>query len=203
MMRMTTIILFVVSCTVIAPAFALEPSAPTYLVPLSECSMLIRSLPSSPVSKANSINHVPRVVVLGGAFPMVFVSYTTGPFVNQVVLVLPRAAKQSADIMNKYLRNISPETKLSIETMKFNFWPRRTEVAVKDLALVSSKLRPVTFRHTRPKTENHSWWDLPRTTFFAPINGSKGKRIGVRYHPEIWPRIWEQIDLVPAAPKLK
>lgn len=134
---------------------------------------------------------------------MAFVSYTTGPFVNQVMLVLPRAAKQSPDVMNKYLQNISPDTKLSIETMKLNFWPRRTEVAVKDLALTSDKLRPVTFRHTRPKNEDCPWWDRPRTTFFAPINGSKGRQIGVKYHPEIWPRIWEQIDLVPAASRLR
>ncbi|RHZ72911.1 hypothetical protein CDV55_103626 [Aspergillus turcosus] len=114
MLRITTIFLFGVSCLVVAPAF-FSDDYPWYIAP---------------------------AVVVGGALPMLFVAYTSAPFVNFVHLALPVFARRSREQTVQYAKNLPPTATLYINTMKFTTIPRQTEVRLGDLVRDKALLRP-------------------------------------------------------------
>ncbi|KAF4214126.1 hypothetical protein CNMCM6805_008308 [Aspergillus fumigatiaffinis] len=114
MLRITTIFLFGVSCLVVAPAF-FSDDYPWYIAP---------------------------AVVVGGALPMLFVAYTSAPFVNFVHLALPVFARRSREQTLQYAKNLPPTATLYINTMKFTTIPRQTEVRLGDLVRDKALLRP-------------------------------------------------------------
>ncbi|GFG11228.1 hypothetical protein IFM5058_05320 [Aspergillus udagawae] len=114
MLRITTIFLFGVSCLVVAPAF-FSDDYPWYIAP---------------------------AVVAGGALPMLFVAYTSAPFVNFVHLALPVFARRSREQTLQYAKNLPPTATLYINTMKFTTIPRQTEVRLGDLVRDKALLRP-------------------------------------------------------------
>ncbi|KAF3483950.1 uncharacterized protein GIQ15_03274 [Arthroderma uncinatum] len=163
MMRVTTILLFVVSCSVVAPAFY-AADFPWYIAP---------------------------AIVIGGAIPMLFVSFTTAPFVNQVYLSLPAFTQQSKEHLRTYLNKIPRTATLNIETMKFNFYPKRTLVSIADLAPRKSKLRPVSLMNINPQPR--PWWKgKDQVLFFAPEKSRPAKSTS-RFLPEAWEKVFAQI----------
>ncbi|KMU73328.1 hypothetical protein DIZ76_014010 [Coccidioides immitis] len=163
MMRLSTILIFVVSCTVVAPAFY-AAEYPWY---------------------------IPPAIIAAGAFPMLFVSYTAAPFVNLVYLALPAFAQQSREHMLSYLQNVPRTATLSIETMKFNFYPRRTQVAISDLAPGKSLTRPVSFINTNPQPQ--PWWRGKDGVHFYTPEANRPAKSTPKFFPEAWERVFAQI----------
>ncbi|EGD97234.1 hypothetical protein TESG_04646 [Trichophyton tonsurans CBS 112818] len=163
LMRVTTILIFVVSCTVVAPAFY-AAEFPWYIAP---------------------------AIVLGGAIPMLFVSFTAAPFVNQVYLSLPNFTQQSREHLRAYLNKIPRNATLNVETMKFNFYPKRTLVSISDLVPRTSMVRPVSFMNINPQPR--PWWKgRDQVLFFAPEK-SRPARSTPRFLPEIWEQVFTLI----------
>ncbi|KAM5496070.1 hypothetical protein McaMca56_004740 [Microsporum canis] len=162
-MRVTTILVFVVSCAVVAPAFY-AAEFPWYIAP---------------------------AIVVGGAIPMLFVSFTAAPFVNQVYLSLPTFTQQSREHLRAYLNKLPRNATLNVETMKFNFYPKRTLVSISDLVPRSSMLRPVSFMNINPQPR--PWWKgKDQVLFFAPEK-SRPARSTSNFLPEIWEQVFTQI----------
>lgn len=118
---------------------------------------------------------------------MFFVSYTAAPFVNHISLALPAFAQQSREHMLSYLKNIPRTATLNIETMKFNFYPRRTQVAISDLFPAKALTRPVSFININPQPR--PWWKgQDGVYFFAPEKNRPAKST-----PKFFPEAWEQV----------
>lgn len=131
------------------------------------------------------------LVVIGGAIPMLFVSYTAAPFVNQVFLSLPGFAQQSTMGMQSYLRSVPRTATLGIETMKFNFYPKRTVVSISDLAPTKSMTRPVSFMNTHP--QSRPWWQGKESSLFYTPEKNPRATSTKNFHPEVWEQVFSQI----------
>ncbi|KAL2814300.1 hypothetical protein BJX63DRAFT_431456 [Aspergillus granulosus] len=124
-------------------------------------------------------------VIIGGAIPMLFVSYTSAPFVNFVHLALPVSVRRSREQALQYAKQLPPTATLYINTMKFTTIPRQTQVRLGDLVPDKSKLRPIphtklifsstpSFSSLYPQTPTLSTSNqLPPS---ARMNAQKGKQ---------------------------
>ncbi|KAJ9296093.1 hypothetical protein DTO271G3_5668 [Paecilomyces variotii] len=164
MLRITTIFIFGVSCLVVAPAF-FASDFPWYIAP---------------------------AVVIGGALPLLFVAYTSGPFVNYIHLALPVAARKSRETAIEYAKNLPPSATLYLNTMKFTTIPRQTEVRLADLVPDKELLRPVSFRNQNPAPLR--WWQLSTLRKFYTTEKSKPAKSTSTFYPEIWEHVYNQIQ---------
>ncbi|KAL5050748.1 hypothetical protein BDW71DRAFT_105700 [Aspergillus fruticulosus] len=164
MLRITTIFLFGVSVLVVAPAF-MSSDFPWYLGP---------------------------AIVIGGALPMLFVSYTSAPYVNFVHLALPISVRRSREQAVQYAKRLPPTATLYINTMKFNTIPRQTEVRLADLVPDKSKIRPVSFRNQNPAPL--PWWKGKILQQFYTAEKSKPGKDSRTFYPELWEHVYKQIQ---------
>jgi hypothetical protein len=167
MLRITTIFLFGVSCLVVAPAF-FSDDYPWYIAP---------------------------AVVVGGALPMLFVAYTSAPFVNFVHLALPVFARRSREQTLQYAKSLPPTATLYINTMKFTTIPRQTEVRLGDLVRDKALLRPVSFRNTNPAPL--PWWAGRTLRQFYTAEKSQPGKESSTFYPELWEHVYRQIQTSP------
>lgn len=121
---------------------------------------------------------------------MLFVAYTASPFVNQVYLSLPGFAMQSKHNMLQYLRNVPRTASLSIETTRYNFYPRKTEVALANLVPSKSMTRPVSFMRTDSQSP---WWKNKDPIYFFAPDKSRPARSTHKFFPEVWERVFDLI----------
>ncbi|EEH46968.2 uncharacterized protein PADG_03066 [Paracoccidioides brasiliensis Pb18] len=163
-MRITTILIFSVSCLVVAPAFYYSEDLPWYIVP---------------------------AIVVGGSIPMLFVLYTTAPFVNFIYLSIPRAAQRTRQRAQSYLKDVPRNAVLNIETMKFNFYFRKTQVVLSDLILGRSMFRPVNLINTNPMPQ--PWWKGNNVFFYAPAKTRFSAKPTSKYFPEVWEEVFAKI----------
>ncbi|KAL4946711.1 hypothetical protein BDV06DRAFT_54804 [Aspergillus oleicola] len=163
-LRITTIFVFGASCLVVAPAF-MSDEFPSYLGP---------------------------AIVLGGALPMLFVAYTSAPYVNFVHLALPISVRRSREQAVQYAKQLPQTATLYFNTMKFNTIPRQTEVRLADLVPDKSPIRPVTFRNKNPLPR--PWWrGKSLQQFFTAEKSKPGKQSGT-FYPELWENVYKQIQ---------
>ncbi|KAL4782476.1 hypothetical protein BJX76DRAFT_290663 [Aspergillus varians] len=163
MLRITTIFVFGVSCLVVAPAF-MSSEFPSYLGP---------------------------AIVIGGALPMLFVSYTSAPYVNFVHLALPISVRRSREQAVQYAKKLPPTATLYINTMKFNTLPRQTEVRLSDLVPDKSAIRPVSFRNKNPASL--PWWRGKTLSQFFTAEKSKPGKESTTFYPDLWENVLKQI----------
>ncbi|KAL3485622.1 hypothetical protein BJX62DRAFT_229389 [Aspergillus germanicus] len=163
MLRITTIFLFGVTCLVVAPAF-MSADFPSYVGP---------------------------AIIIGGALPMLFVSYTSAPFVNFVHLALPVSVRRSREQALQYAKQLPPTATLYINTMKFTTIPRQTQVRLGDLVPDKSKIRPVSFRNQNPAPL--PWWRGKTLRQFYTTEKSKPGRESTTFYPELWEHVYKQI----------
>ncbi|KAL4922502.1 hypothetical protein BDW62DRAFT_172652 [Aspergillus aurantiobrunneus] len=164
MLRITTIFLFGVSCLVVAPAF-MSSDFPSYLGP---------------------------AIVIGGALPMLFVAYTSAPYVNFVHLALPISVRRSQEQAITYAKKLPSTATLYINTMKFNTIPRQTEVRLADLVPDKSPIRPVSFRNKNPASL--PWWRGKSLQQFYTTEKSKPGKQSTTFYPGLWEHVYQQIQ---------
>ena len=131
------------------------------------------------------------IVTMAGAVPLLFVSYTTAPFVNFVHMALPVFARRSREQVTQYAKNLPPSATLYINTMKFTTIPRQTEVRLGDLVPDRAALRPVSFRNKNPALP--PWWKLKTQDQFYTREGSKPARQSSTVYTDLWEDIYRQI----------
>jgi hypothetical protein len=175
MLRTATIFVAGVSSMIIAPAFFAD-EFPSYLAPLSMSTF-----------NFEIYRHIlTDVVVIGGALPLIFVGYTTAPFVNNIYIHLPVFARKSREAALEYVKSLPSTATLSIRTMKITTIPRTTEVRISDLVPDKAILRPVSFRNTY----SLGWGTLKQ--FYASPT-SKNARSTPKFYPELWDHIYTRI----------
>ena len=92
---------------------------------------------------------------------MVFVAYTTSPFVNEVYIRLPFFARRSRDQLMRWSQNIAPDTEMGIKTMRFYGRQHVTRMLLKDLKPMNARLGVVNVeRVVKDDVQNQqrAWW---------------------------------------------
>lgn len=131
-------------------------------------------------------------VIAGGALPMIFVAFTSAPYVNFVHLALPAFARRSREAAVHYAKDLPPTAMLYINTMRFNTIPRTIPVRVGDLVADQHTLRPVAFRNTKP-IERPWWMGKPTNQFYTGDHSQPGRQSSA-FYPEVWPSIFQRIQ---------
>jgi hypothetical protein len=121
---------------------------------------------------------------------MVFVAYTTGPFVNYIHLRLPVFARASRDMMLRYSQKLPKDAEVDITTMNFIGKPRVSRVKVCELYPTQQRFGLANYaRNTRMSNANRPWW-MGRTPTLFGVHGSRGKVRG----GEAWNNIARSIE---------
>ncbi len=85
---------------------------------------------------------------------MLFVAYTTSPFVVYVHLRLPYYARRSPDILTRFSRTLAPTTELDITTMRFTGWSGITRVRLGELKPARKRLGVVNLTRMIPSNDH-------------------------------------------------
>ncbi|KAI1647144.1 uncharacterized protein F4817DRAFT_316236 [Daldinia loculata] len=121
---------------------------------------------------------------LSAIIPLVFVAYTTSPFVSFIHMRLPPVARQSEDMLRRFARAIPANTELDITTMSFIAKPRVSRVKLSDLRPVSRRFGIVNLaRDTSAENAARRWYRFRAVGDFN-AQGSTATRA---------PWVWESI----------
>jgi hypothetical protein len=103
---------------------------------------------------------------------MIFVSYTTAPFVNYVHLRLPQFARISRENVLRYSKSLPRNATLEITTMNIIGKPRVSRVGVADLYPIKRRLSLANYaRDTKEKAAKRPWWAMKPVKEFAILGG--------------------------------
>ncbi|QQK39784.1 60S ribosomal protein L6-1 [Penicillium digitatum] len=170
-LRITTVLLFGAACLIVAPACSVANDYPWYSTP---------------------------AVIVAGALPMLFVSYTAAPYVNFIHLALPAFARKSREAAVQYAKDLPPTAVLYLTSMRFNTIPRQTTARLGDLVPLKDTLRPVTFQNLKPSPQR--WWQGRAPTQFYTGSHSKPGRQTSAFFPDLWNGIYQQIQKAKSQP---
>ncbi|MCJ1405303.1 hypothetical protein MMC11_008530 [Xylographa trunciseda] len=163
--KITTIFLFAFSSLIIAPTYYYLPSGPDWAA---------------------------AAIVVGGAIPLLFVGYTTKPFVNYVHIRLPIFARQSQEHLLRWSKTIAPDTEIDMTTMRFFGLPRVSRMQVADLRETKRSTLSVANLARVPaqsdSAKKRPWWAGKEVMrFYIGHNERKGSESA------IWPSVLEAI----------
>ncbi|KAI1464004.1 uncharacterized protein F4812DRAFT_444176 [Daldinia caldariorum] len=97
--------------------------------------------------------------MLSAIVPMVFVAYTTSPFVSFIHMRLPPVARQSEDMLRRFARAIPADAELEVTTMSFIAKPRVSRVKASELRPVSRRFGIVNLaRDTAAENAARPWY---------------------------------------------
>ena len=171
-MRIVTIVVFGLGVTMIAPRMFFDPDQSMWWVP---------------------------GVLLGSAVPLVLTALLSAPYVSTIRVLLPSSAKKSTEALWRFAERVPPETKVSLQSMRWLPWPTHKEVFFCDLRRLPGRKLSVNLEHLPLGNE-------------AAKNASKifGGRLAMRMYgrywvdmtsrnksqaPGVWEKMWEQIPI--------
>ena len=122
---------------------------------------------------------------------MVFVAYTTTPFVSYAHLRLPVFARQSREQLFKWARKIPPSTEIDLTTIRSFGRPRVSRMKISDLRTTSARLGVANLAR-RPQssgteTKRPSWRGKPQGLFYIGNDDGKSRE------PSLLQRILEVV----------
>ncbi|RAK86771.1 hypothetical protein BO79DRAFT_152920 [Aspergillus costaricaensis CBS 115574] len=164
-LKLVSLLIFGVSCFLLAPAFASSDEHPWYLAP---------------------------AIAIGGTLPMIFILYTTAPFVVYVHVAIPAFARRSRETMIEYVKNLPPTATLYMTTIRSSSLPQQTEVRLGDLVLNKSFLRPVTFTNSKPAPS--PWWAGKTPQHFYTDVRAQRSTESPNYFPTLWDDVFKKIQ---------
>ncbi|KAI5921119.1 hypothetical protein F4810DRAFT_385809 [Camillea tinctor] len=125
----------------------------------------------------------PNIVrsALSGIIPLAFVAYTTAPFVTFIHLRLPPYARQSKELLARFVKHLPPDTELEITTMNFLAKPRISKVKISDLKPSKSRFGLVSLtRDTKAENAKRKWYQ-PRAVGQFSVQSNTMPRV-----PWVW-----------------
>ncbi|KYK57605.1 uncharacterized protein DCS_04616 [Drechmeria coniospora] len=140
-------------------------------------------------------------VVLCGILPIIFVSYTTAPFVTHIHMHLPPAARTSRAVLERFVAALPPSTPLTMTTMSLIAKPRYSSLNAGDLAPVSKRFGLVNYvRDTANENKARSWYNHRAVSqFYVQSGGADVKKTTKSHRPgtrkrgvvDVW--IWDAL----------
>ncbi|KAI0837642.1 hypothetical protein F5Y06DRAFT_70900 [Hypoxylon sp. FL0890] len=126
---------------------------------------------------------------LSAIVPLVFVAYTTSPFVSFIHMRLPPYARQSEDMLRRFVRTIPPNTELDITTMSFIAKPRVSRVKLSDLHPVRRRFGIVNLaRDTTAENATRKWY------MFRAVGEFNAQSNTAKRAPWVWESIMNAIE---------
>lgn len=99
--------------------------------------------------------------------PLLFIAYTTSPFVTHMHIHLPAQARASRAALERFVRAMPQDTKLTITTMSLIGKPRYSSVAAGDLKPVSQRFGIINYvRDTTKENESRKWYHFRAVSGF-------------------------------------
>ncbi|KAH8682215.1 hypothetical protein BX600DRAFT_447999 [Xylariales sp. PMI_506] len=93
--------------------------------------------------------------------PIVFVTWSTSPFVSYIHLRLTPFARQSEANLRQFMRNLSKDTELAITTTSAIAKPRVSQVLLSELKPAKERLGIVNYiRDTTAENEKRKWYQF-------------------------------------------
>lgn len=151
-----------------------------------------------PASPGLSTRLTPRVgiqVFLCGTIPLLFVAYTTHPFVTAIHIYPPRIARASPEALRRFARGPPPAaTRIDISTLSLIGKPRVSEMVLGDLVPAATAGRGGGIanlaRDTRAANAVRPWWRFPAVARFWTFGaGEDGVRTGW-----VWRELRQEIE---------
>ncbi|KAI0011944.1 hypothetical protein F4779DRAFT_144908 [Xylariaceae sp. FL0662B] len=91
--------------------------------------------------------------------PVVFVAYITSPFVAFIHLRLPPFARQSEEMLRRYVKNLPRRTELDITTMSFIAKPRTSKIMLSELKPANRRFGLINLtRDTKAENARRKWY---------------------------------------------
>lgn len=109
-----------------------------------------------------------------GILPLLFVSWTTAPFVTYVHLRLPQFARFSKEMLTRYLRTLPKSGELDITTITLIGRPRVQRLQFGDLKAVQPRILDVANFKTDKVDTTRPWWAGKGQKAYA-VGTAKGK----------------------------
>lgn len=127
-------------------------------------------------------------IFLCGLIPLVYVAYTTAPFVTAVHLQLPPFARSSTELLRRFAASPPATARLEIGTLSFFGTPRVTTLTVGDLRPKRERWGMVNFVRENAEAARRArkWWQLPVVGRFNVQEGNE-KRV-----KEGW--VWKELE---------
>lgn len=121
-------------------------------------------------------------MAVAGVIPVLFISYTTAPFVTHIHVHLPPGARTSRPVLERFVRAMPASTRLTLTTMSVVAKPRYSSLAVRDLRpSQGTRLGLVNYvRDARAENLARKWY-MYRAVGGFHVQEGLGKGQGKRY----------------------
>ena len=114
---------------------------------------------------------------------MLFVAYTTSPFVTYVHIRVPPFVRQSRELLHQWSKRMAPDTEIDMTTMRFYGLPHVSRVHLADLRRRTARLRSanlVKVETNLPDVKKRPWWmGRKPDAFYVADQRVKGKSVSV------------------------
>lgn len=142
------------------------------------------------------------LAIIAGALPMIFVTYTTRPFVNHLSIKLPGFARRSREHLMQWAQQVPRNTEIEMTTMRFSGRLRVSRMLLSDLRetkvrfgvenLVKVSNSPVSSHFSR------LWWmGKEPDVFYVCPESTQGRKSNPRqvgaWQREVWQHVLDQI----------
>jgi hypothetical protein len=145
-------------------------------------------------------------VTLCGLLPVLFVLYTSAPFVTHIYIHLPPAARASRAVLERWVRGLPPSAELTVTTMSAIGKPRYSILKAADLIPARRRLGVVNYiRDTQAENAERQWYNFRAVGQFYIREQSAPK---ARYEKKnlvegwIWDAIKDKIAKRAASPSI-
>lgn len=131
---------------------------------------------------------------------MLFVAYTTSPFVTYVHIRLPNITLRSRDQLKKWVQRIPPSTEVDLTTMRFSGLPRVSRMPLSELRHSRARLgvaNLVKVPSSLPQPSRPWWRGKEPQLFYVTSTHLKSRPIAlwqtVDWKKAMWQQILDQI----------
>ncbi|KAG5927748.1 hypothetical protein E4U42_001835 [Claviceps africana] len=133
-------------------------------------------------------------VAAAGMVPILFIAYTTAPFVTHIHVHLPPGARTSRAVLERFVGAMPASSRLTFTTMSLIAKPRYSSVAVGDLRVVRGRRFGLVnyVRDTKAENATRKWYMYRAVGGFHVQEGRvEGKRYGRKAKVDGW--IWDAV----------
>ena len=120
---------------------------------------------------------------------MVFVAYTTGPFVTYIHLRVPAFARHSREMLMRYSKSLPKDAELDITTMNFIGKPRVTRVKVAELYPVQERFGFANYARATEEINSKRPWGMGKPVRQFGVHSGRSRIMG----SEIWDYITKRM----------
>ena len=127
---------------------------------------------------------------------MIFVTYTTAPFVSFVHIKVPSFARRSRAQLSRWIQEVPKSTEIDLTTMRFAGRARVTRLPLSDLKPTKARLGVANLaKISRLSTEpSKPWWMGKELNLFYVANENKSNQESKIWQTSSWQKaMWQLI----------